>query len=162
QELRNKTNQQLWDQYGLAVGAIVAPVSATASDPKINALIGPPSSYRSNLDLISRKYSNDLVNYKLSYKYVDETQNALITVQELSATPLTSGWNLLTRTIQGVLRTLLVYGDNTPPSFVASSSMPLVINKADLDNGVTFFVDGFVVDDSFGKMHFVQGFKLND
>src|SRR5262249_20625721 len=64
--------------------------------------------------------------------------------------------------IQGVPRTLLVYGDNTAPTFTASASMPLVINKADLENGVTFFVDGFVVDDSFGQMHFVQGFKLND
>jgi hypothetical protein len=162
QELRNKTNQQLWDQYGLAVGNIVAPASATASDPKINALIGPPSTYRADLNLISRKYSNDLTGYKLSYQYVDQSQNALITVKELSATPLTSGWNLLTRTVQGVPRTLLVYGDNTPPSFVVSASMPLVINKADLDNGVTFFVQGSVVDDSFGQMNFVQGFQLND
>ncbi|MBC7817735.1 MAG: hypothetical protein IAG10_12650, partial [Planctomycetaceae bacterium] len=35
-------------------------------------------------------------------------------------------------------------------------------NKADLDNGATLLVDGQLLDDSFGTLHFQQSIKLND
>ena len=56
----------------------------------------------------------------------------------------------------------LVFGDNTPPNLQLSASMPTTINKADLDNGATFLVDGQLLDDSFGTKHFQQTIKLND
>jgi hypothetical protein len=85
-----------------------------------------------------------------------------VTVKETTPTTLVSGWNLITRTILGQKRTLLVYGDNTPPTFTFGSIVPGVINKADIDNGSTFEGEGYIVDDSFGKKFFRQSFKLND
>ena len=37
-----KTNRELWDKYGLAIGGAVAPAEA-ATDPKIDGLIGGPA-----------------------------------------------------------------------------------------------------------------------
>lgn len=160
--LRNKTNQQIFDQYGLAIGGIVAPASATQSDPRINALIGPTSTYQTGLELESAKYSNQLATYKLQYRYTDPAINTRVTVREQTATPLTQGWNLLTRTILGATRTLLVYGDTTGPTFAINPNLSTTLNKADLANGTSFVIDGQLLDDSFGSKHFNITIKLND
>ena len=162
------TNQQMFDRYGLAIGGVVAPASATASDPRINALIGPPARYLPDLQLHSAKYVNqDVGPYKLAYKYFDPTntganREGYVTVRETTATPLVNGWNLVTRTILGSTRTLLVYGDNLPPSFVVDSNTPSTINLADLNNGSSIVVQGSILDNSFGRRSFWQSFKLND
>src|SRR5262249_23725842 len=71
-ELVGLTNQLMFDRYGLAIGGIVAPASATASDPRIGALLGPRSTYQADLQLLSPKYYNfDTGPYKLAYKYYD-------------------------------------------------------------------------------------------
>jgi hypothetical protein len=160
-ELRDKTNKQLFAQYGLAIGGIVAPDNAWR-DPRINGLVGAAAVYLPDLQLLSRKYTNDLTGYKLSYKYFDTPSGKYATVHETTATPLHQGWNLLTRTIAGATRTLLVYGDITPPTFQLNPNVPLVVNQADIDNGSTFLVQGFILDDSFGKKDFRMGIKLND
>jgi hypothetical protein len=103
----------------------------------------------------------------LAYKYFNPSdpqanKSGYVMVKETAPTLLASGWNLVTREILGVTRTLLVYGDNVPPSFVIDPKSPTTINKADLDNGSSFVVEGTVLDDSFGKMHFRQSFQLND
>jgi hypothetical protein len=161
--LLDLTNAQIFQQYGLAIGGIVAPSDAVPQ-AGINGLVSPtPVSYLPDLQLLSPKYFNFTLNpYLLAYKYLDPTTNKYVTVKETTPTTLVAGWNLITRTILGQTRTLLVYGDNTPPTFTFSSSVPGVINKADIDNGSTFVVDGYIQDDSFGKKHFRAEFKLND
>ena len=160
--LRDKTNQQIFDQFGLAIGGIVAPASATQSDPRINALIGPVATYLPNLELNSPKYSNQLTNYQLRYSYTDPATNARVTVREQTPTPLVQGWNLLTRTILGATRTLLVYGDVIGPTFQINANLSTTLNMADLANGTNFVIDGQILDDSFGSRHFNITIKLND
>ncbi len=160
--LRDLTNQQIFTQYGLAIGGIVAPASATQSDPRINALIGPTSTYLPTIKLGSAKYSNDLANYKLRYSYTDPTTNSQVVVGEQTAAPLDQGWNLLTRTILGATRTLLVYGDIIPPTFQVNSNLTTTLNNADIANGRRFVIDGQILDDSFGSKHFNITIKLND
>jgi hypothetical protein len=167
-QLLGLTNQQIFNQFGLAIGGIIAPANATR-DPKINGLIGAPSTYQFDLQLLSRKYTRyatDHADYLLVYKYFDPTnpkhdKAGYVTVKETAPTQLSAGWNLLTRTILGATRTLLVYGDDTAPTFALGKD-PLIINKADLDNGSTYYVSGTILDDSFGSKHFETSFKLSD
>jgi hypothetical protein len=161
--LLDLTNAQIYNKYGLAIGGIVAPADAVPQ-PGINGLVSPNLvSYLPDLQLVSAKYFNfALKPYLLAYKYLDPATGKYVTVKETTATPLVSGWNLITRTILGQTRTLLVYGDDTPPTFLFGSTVPGVINKADIDNGATFTVQGYIVDDSFGKKFFSASFKLND
>jgi hypothetical protein len=103
----------------------------------------------------------------LTYKYYNQSDPhadklGYVTVRETTPTLLASGWNLVTREILGTTRTLLIYGDNVPPTFIVNPKLPTAINQADLDNGSTFVVEGDIVDDSFGTVHFRQSFKLND
>jgi len=124
--------------------------------------------YLPAVQLLSKKYVNeDLGPYLLAYKYYSPSdphadKSGYVTVKELAPTLLASGWNLVTREILGTTRTLLIYGDNVAPSFTVDPKSPTTINQADLDNGSTFVVEGTIVDDSFGTMHFQQGFRLND
>jgi hypothetical protein len=169
QALVDQTNQQLYDKYGLAIGGIVAPAGATASNPRIDALVGPHATYLPDLQLTSKKYVNEDVGpYILSYKYFDPNDpkanktTGYVTVKEKSQTLLANGWNLVTRQILGKTRTLLVYGDNLAPNFALAKSAPTTLNQADLDNGATFVIEGDILDDSFGSKHVRQEIKLND
>ena len=149
-ELINKTNAQLMADYGLAVGGAVAPSGAMRRG-RVNGLLGAPASYPPALTLNSAKYTSMLSAYKLSY-----TPAGSARVRETQVTPLREGWNLLTRTVGGSLRTLLVYGDTTVPAFRPSSSMRLTINPLALANG--FEVRGTVVDASVGETGFTRRF----
>jgi G8 domain-containing protein len=167
-DLIDKTNQQLFDTYGLAIGGIVAPPGATASNPRIDALIGPHATYLPDVQLLSKKYVNqDTGPYLLKYKYYDPTnplagKSGYVTVTESTPTLLANGWNLVTRTILGRTGTLFVYGDNLAPNFVPAANMPTTINQADIDNGSTLVIQGDIVDDSFGTRHVYQTINLND
>ncbi|HYV38202.1 MAG TPA: hypothetical protein VE988_21130, partial [Gemmataceae bacterium] len=171
-EMLDKTNAQLYAQYGLAIGGTVAPADAVDGTPqKVNGLIGPKLvTYLPDLRLNSAKYFNNQ-NYMLSYKYFDAATNKYKTVKETTVTVLHPGWNLLTRQVPNPTatdplhtdtRTLLVYGDFTPPSFVFDPGIVRTINKADIDNGATFVIRGTILDDSFGKRPFELDIKLND
>ncbi|MCX7423068.1 MAG: hypothetical protein NT013_26525 [Planctomycetia bacterium] len=107
---------------------------------------------------------NPVVNgpYKLTYGYAATANSPSAYIVDASPTILKNGWNLLTRTVLGQPRTLLVYSDNTPPSLQLNATMPTTINKADLDNGATFLIDAVLLDDSFGSRKFQQSIKLND
>ena len=59
---------------------------------------------------------------------------------------------------------MLVYGDNTPPTFQLTSpspTSPIAINQADIDNGASIYIQGKVLDDSFGTRDFRQSIKLD-
>jgi hypothetical protein len=161
--LLDLTNAEIYSMYGLAIGGIVAPADAVPQ-AGINGLVSPKlASYLPDLQLLSAKYFNFAIKpYLLAYKYLDPATGKYVTVKETTPTTLVAGWNLITRTILGQTRTLLVYGDNIPPTFTFGSIVPGVINKADIDNGSTFVVEGYIVDDSFGKKFFRASFELND
>ena len=162
-ELLNKTNAQLFQQYGLAIGGIVAPANAVP-DPLINGLVGAKAQYQPELYLFSPRYYNYVTNgpYKLTYGYAATANSPSAYIAESSPTALTNGWNLLTRTVLGQPRTLLVFGDSTPPNLQLDAKMPTTINKADLDNGSAFLINAELLDDSIGSQKFQQSIKLND
>jgi hypothetical protein len=148
--LIDKTNQQLFDTYGLAIGGIVAPAKVT-TNPKINGLIGQPVTYPPELTLLSRKYTNQLENYRLVYRDAAGTR-----VVDPTPVNLQEGWNLLTRDIAGQKRTFMVYGDITKATFQATPTLSLVINPLDLKKG--FLVTGKVDDNSTGTKNFKKVF----
>jgi hypothetical protein len=98
---------------------------------------------------------------------VQTVEPGWVTVTEKVPRPLSQGWNLLVipglpTDPAGQPRTLLVYGDDSPPTFqLNTGASPLVINQADIDNGSTYHVSGSIVDDSFGTKHFETDVKLN-
>lgn len=167
-DLIDKTNQQLFDTYGLAIGGIVAPSGATASNPRIDGLVGPHATYLPDVQLLSKKYVNqDNGPYLLKFKYFDPTDphagtSGYVTIKETTPTLLANGWNLVTRQILGRTRTLFVFGDNLAPNFVLAANSLTTINQADIDNGSTFVIQGDIVDNSFGTRHVYQEIKLND
>ena len=162
-ELLNKTNAQIWAQYGLAIAGMVAPANSIPN-PLINGIVGPHSNYPVSVYQFSKTYYNDTLSgpYKLIYGYTDPNTNQGVYIHESTPTPLAAGWNLLTRQVMGQPRTFLIYGDKTPPTFEFSSTMPTTINRADLDNGSTFVIAGRILDDSFGALKFHQHISLKD
>jgi hypothetical protein len=152
QELRGLTNSQIYTTYGLAIGGIVAP-PATVVVPKIHAVIADPATYPAPVTLQSAKYTNNLTGYLLSYKDANGKR-----VKETTPTALREGWNLLTRTASdGSVRTFLVYGDVTPPTFTLDKSIVLTINPVDLKTGI--YIEGTVTDNSTGSQAFRQQFS---
>jgi hypothetical protein len=167
--LKGQTNAAIFNSFGLAIGGIMAPLDAVTNPPGIHGILGSTSTYATKLSLISAKYTQfDPANpdYLLVYSYVDPATGSPLTVQEATKTRLAAGWNLLTRsiTIDGKTstRTLLVYGDDTAPSFTIGPNVPLTINRADWDNGANWVISGIVSDDSFGSRGFELNVKLGD
>jgi len=150
-EFIDKTNQQLWDQYGLAPGGIVAPGNAI-TDKTVNGLIGDPATYLPDLYLTSKKYTNQLSNYAVTYKNAVGTR-----FTDAAAVTLREGWNVITRTINGQTRSFLVYGDITAPTFTLDPKQSLRINPADLKDGLV--IRGTVFDDSTGSQNFNMRFS---
>ena len=145
-ELIGKTNQQLWDQYGVAIGGSLAPVDAV-EDPHVGGLIGTPATYLPNLQQKSRKYTNQLDGYTL--KYLDAGGQRVVDPLPVN---LREGWNLITREIGGHKRTFFVFGDTKAVTFLYDTTRHLVINPEALSNG--FRVEGQIFDESFGFKRF--------
>ena len=124
-------------------------------DPLIHALIGDPIEYAPKIRIRSRKYTNLLDNYRLVHDvWLSDGSRLRRRLPEMN---LAEGWNLFTFEEESQLRTLLVFGDITPPEFVLSTSVPTVINPLDLKRG--FRVTGTILDNSFGSKHFKKVFK---
>jgi hypothetical protein len=112
-DLVGLTNQQLFDQYGLAVGGLPAPDSTTTASG-IWGVLGTPyatTDYLPQLTLVSAKYSPVLTNYRVRYRI-----NGGSTITDPTPVNLAAGWNRITRTIAGHVRTFLVYGGDRPPA----------------------------------------------
>jgi hypothetical protein len=162
--LLDKTNAQLFAQYGLASGGIVASADARQA-AEVNGLEGAPATILNlpSLALRSAKNYNDSnANYKLMYSYTDPVTRTTVRVAETKTTPLAAGWNVITRTVLGNVRTFLIYEDHIPPTIEISSAQLTVINQADLDSGAVFLIDGRLTDDSIGRVHISLTVKLND
>lgn len=150
-EMYNKTNAQLFNQYGLAIGAAIAPKDAVEI-PGVNGVVGDATVYQQKLTLTSDKYTNQLKAYTLQYKLADGTK-----VKEVAPSVLKQGWNLLTRVIDNTKRTFLVYGDQINPTFTLDPRQPLVLNPADLRRPLS--LEGEIQDDSFGTLKYKTKFK---
>ncbi len=153
EEFIGKTNQQLWNEFGLAVGGAIAPQDAI-TDPAIRGLIGDPASYLPEFKLRSRKFTNQLDGYRLVYQTPDGAR-----VREQETINLREGWNVITRQIDGQTRTFLVYGDVTGPTLNLKDPIT-EINPIDLKRGFT--LKGKLSDDSFGAKNFKKKFKNLD
>lgn len=166
--LLDKTNQALWNEYKLAVEGMVAPAGATASNPRINGLLGPRAAYPTEVRLVRNRYVTNRDNdFRLAYAYYDPGNpsadaQGYVTVQETQVTPLEKGWNFLTRSVAGMDRTFLVYNDLESPSFTPRSNSPTSVRQTDLDSGATFILWGTIKDDSYGNLTSGVAAKLND
>jgi hypothetical protein len=136
------TNQQLWQQYGLAINGAVAPPDAVAV-AGIHGLLGSPAVYPPEYTLVSAKYTNRLKDYQLVY--MDANGNT-VTVPQLFN--LVQGWNLLTVIIGGMPRTFLVNANTAPPVVTISPFNPTAINPANLASPFTLQLT--VYDNSVG------------
>jgi hypothetical protein len=136
------TNQQLWQQYGVAINGAVAPPDAVPVSG-IHGLLGSPAVYPPEYTLVSAKYTNRLNAYQLVY--MDANGNTVKVAQLFN---LVEGWNLLTVIIGGMPRTFLVNGNTTPPVVTISPFNPTSINPADLANPFTLMLT--VYDNSVG------------
>jgi hypothetical protein len=103
------TNQQLWNQFGLAMGGAVAPVNASYYAGS-NGLAGDVTPLTGYYKLVSPPRQSAAKPYTLKYQLYnpDGTIGKLI----VDSTPVTLqlGWNAVTRVINGVKHTWLVLG----------------------------------------------------
>ncbi len=150
-EIVGKTNSQLWAEFGIAPGGVVAPADAVVV-AGINGLVGSRATYLPDLELHSDKYTNEPNSYTLSYENARGDH-----ITEKTTTPIREGWNLVTRPIDGQTRTFFVYGDTKAPTFTLDPKSDLRVNPLGLQFGIV--IRGTVFDDSFGEMHFRREFK---
>lgn len=183
-ELQDQTNAQLYAQYGLAIGGVVAPVNAIP-DPLINGIVGPAAQYTPTTYLFSQKWFDDRKgSYYPIYSYWNPSQNGgqggYIYVDEgrtdaqghhlFAASPLHGGWNVIQRSFTYLASdgqttitkpvSLLVYNENQDPTFIQANPGQ-VLNIADVNNGATFNLTGWI-SASYGKVRFTATVKLND
>lgn len=154
-ELIDLSNAEMWQRYGLAIGDAVAPSDAF-EDSLIHALIGDPIEYAPKVRSRSRRYSNNLTNYRLVYDVYNDNGSRRERARGQRG-PIREGWNLFTFTVDDHLRTLLVFGDITPPGFILSDRVPGVINPLDLRRG--FRIRGTITDNSFGTKNYKKLFR---
>ena len=57
---------------------------------------------------------------------------------------------------------MFVYGDNVGPGFTLGKNTLTTINVADLNNGATLSIQGYITDDSAAPRFIQQDIKLND
>jgi hypothetical protein len=111
-ELIGKTNRELWEKYGLAIAGTVAPADA-AKDPKIDGLIGAPSTAPPDL-VLHNVYSRQLQGYRPSYR--DPTGGKK--QGDAPTHDLRAGWNLITEKIKDQPRSFLVFGGADKPGYI--------------------------------------------
>jgi hypothetical protein len=149
-ELIGKTNQQLWDLYGLAIGGVMIPPDATPA-PRTQGFFGSPVKALLPVTLVSPRTTNVLQGYQLTY--LDSMGHRVVDPRLVN---LQEGWNLITRTIGGRPRSFLVYANTIPPTVAVNPSATLVINPAKIYKPFTLPVD---VQDGTGKYLVIERFK---
>jgi hypothetical protein len=109
-ELIGKTNRELWEKYGLAIGGVVAPGDAK-SEPKIDGLVGEPTTPRPGLVLYN-VYSAKLEGYRPSWSEPGQVKKA---APDVRAVDLQRGWNVVTQKVNDEVRSFLVFGGADRP-----------------------------------------------
>ena len=151
-QLIGKTNKEMWDQYGLAIGGVLPPLRPIARNPRINGLITIAAPPLPDLMMRTPRYTAELEDYQLVYVAPDGQR-----VYDQDLIDLHLGWNPITRTVDGVERTFFVYGDHSPPRFEYDYDSPLIIHPSKLSDGFT--VHGYVIDDSTGRRIYSRTFS---
>jgi hypothetical protein len=103
-ELLDKTNRDLQDRYGLALGGAVAPPDVK-TEPRIHGLVGKSTVYPQAADVSHPYFSKQLKEFVLRATGPDKK-----VVVESKSTDLKAGWNLLTVSAGDSRRSFLVYG----------------------------------------------------
>jgi hypothetical protein len=103
-QLIGLTNQQLWNQYGLALGGALAPSGATTVTG-LYGLLGSATTYPAAIQMISASQTTNLIGYQLIY--LDQSGHRVVDPTLINLNP---GWNLITLVINGVTHTFFVYG----------------------------------------------------
>jgi hypothetical protein len=106
-DLLGKTNQELWSQYGLAIGGTLTPANTT-TDARIYGRIGAPTIYSPELRL-PEVHSSQLQGFRLICYGTGKTK-----IAESDPVDLHTGWNLVTSTVQGSKRSFLIFGGDRP------------------------------------------------
>jgi hypothetical protein len=108
--LIGKTNRELWEKYGLALAGGVAPAGAR-TDPRIEGLVGAPSTYRPGLVLYN-VFSPKLEGYRPICTLPGQVRK---TTPEVRPVDLRRGWNLVTQKVNDEVRSFLVFGGADRP-----------------------------------------------
>jgi hypothetical protein len=109
-ELIGKTNRELWDKYGLAIGGVVAPAGAK-TDPKVDGLLGEPLTPRAGL-VLHNAFSAKLEGYR---PICSEPGQVKKTPPDAPPVDLQRGWNLVTQKLGDDVRSFLVFGGADRP-----------------------------------------------
>jgi hypothetical protein len=109
-ELIGKTNRELWDKYGLAIGGAVAPADAR-TDPRIDGLVGEPTTPRPGL-VLHNAFSPKLEGYRPIWSEPGQAKKA---AADMPAVDLLRGWNLVTEKFDDGVRSFLVFGGADRP-----------------------------------------------
>ncbi|MBI2870250.1 MAG: G8 domain-containing protein [Candidatus Omnitrophica bacterium] len=127
-ELDGKTGDRLWREYHLAVAGTVAPPEARRVEG-VAGLVGPDTeTILTPIVLNSPWTTNDYSGY---VPVVTDVESGG-TVRGTAVT-LKEGWNFIPVRVAGVQRTVLVYGDRTPPAFTKVYAPPrLEVHPLDL------------------------------
>lgn len=148
-ELLDKTNGDLFASLGLSIGGAVAPANAvpgmatyaftnpdgttSQASPKINGLIGSPSTYQASLDATSARYTKNVdptgtsPAYTFSYRYAKpDGTNVSVTVKVGNFIPA-SGYavQLTTLAVNGVPVT--IPAANSPAKPEPPTATPLIV-----------------------------------
>jgi hypothetical protein len=107
-ELIGLTNQEMSDRYGLAFGGALAPADA-GSEPRIHGLVGRRSTYRPSL-LLNQVQTSQLARYSIPAYEAGAKPHRIMT----EPANLHEGWNLVTRRIDGQVRSFLIFGGDLP------------------------------------------------
>lgn len=88
EQFRHKTTQQLWDEFGLAVGGIIAPEGLTSDSLIFGGLLGEPAAYGPYIKSGNGVFGSDLgvdeqannrgglqLTYQLNGEYIDYNGN---------------------------------------------------------------------------------------
>jgi hypothetical protein len=101
-QLVGKTNEEMWHRYGLAIGGVLPPADAH-EEPRIHGLVGSPVRYPRDLQA-NRINSNQLRGCQVAL--IDHGKH----VAASTTANLRPGWNLVTMTVDGAPRSIMVYG----------------------------------------------------
>jgi hypothetical protein len=108
-ELIGKSNRELWQKYGLAIAGVVAPAGAR-TEPKIEGLLGEPSTYRQAL-VLHNVFSPQLEGYRPICTEPGQVKKA---TPAGVAVDLQRGWNLVTQKRDDQVWSFLVFGGEQP------------------------------------------------
>jgi hypothetical protein len=150
EQLRDKTAQQLWTEYGLAIAGGLAPAEAEAR-PGVRGLVGPiGDTMRKEIeDTAAFTFADEMAAFgKADGDYtLDQNYDRVRFKKGKPDEP--SGWRLETTREGGQPHTRMYYVDSTPPHFELSPCMKLEIHPDDVKYGIE--ICGVLHDEVAGK-----------